>query len=145
MRVFEVDHDPGNAIEPAVGYRIDYRGQSVLISGDTRPTPNLVKWAKGVDLLIHEVADFPDPTLDLVQGVYAHHTSPPQAGRIFEKTKPRLAAYSHIVAGVPATGYVPIETIIERTREHYTGPLTVSEDLTQYTITNSGVSVIRLL
>lgn len=145
VRVFEVDHDPADAIKPAVGYRIDYRGQSVLISGDTRPTPNLIKWARGVDLLIHEVADFPDPTLPLVQGVYAHHTSPQQAGQIFAETKPRMAAYSHIVAGVPATGYVSIDTIIARTREHYDGPLTVSEDLTQYTLTNHGIEVRRLI
>lgn len=141
VRVFEVDHDPGNAIEPAVGYRIDFRGRSVLISGDTRPTPNLVKWARDVDLLIHEVADFPDPALPLIQGVYAHHTSPQQAGLIFAETKPRMAAYSHIVAGVPATGFVDIPTLVERTRTNYDGPLTVSEDLTRYTISNSGVAV----
>lgn len=145
VRVFEVDHDPGNAIEPAVGYRIDYRDQSVLISGDTRPTPNLVKWARDVDLLIHEVADFPNPALPLIQGVYNHHTSPQQAGRIFAETKPKLAVFSHIVAGVKATGFVSTETIIERTREHYVGPLIVSDDLTQYTITDRGVRVKRLL
>ena len=56
MRVtaFKVDH--GEHIKPAYGYRIDFGGRSALISGDTRYSENLLKYAKGVDLLIHEVA-----------------------------------------------------------------------------------------
>lgn len=141
VRVFEVEHDAHGAIEPAVGYRVDYRGHSVLISGDTRPTPNVIKWGRNVDLLIHEVADFPDPTFPLIQPVYSHHTSPQQAGEIFATTSPQLAVYSHIVAGTARTGFVPDSTLIERTRWEYDGPLVVSQDRTRYTITNSGVAV----
>ena len=101
VRMFTVDHDPGHAIEPAVGYRVDYGRHSVLISGDTRPTPNVIRWGQGVDVLIHEVADFPDPTLPAIQGVYAHHTNPRQAGEIFARTRPQMAVYSHIVRGAP--------------------------------------------
>lgn len=142
VRMFEVDHDKADALTPAVGYRIDYRGHSVLISGDTRPTPNVIKWGRSVDLLIHEVADFVDPTLPVVQGVYAHHTSPQQAGEIFAKTCPRMAAYSHIVAGAPPRlPEVPVSTIVDRTRTAYDGPLTVGEDLTRFTVGSSGVAV----
>ena len=49
---FTVNHDP---VTPAFGYRVDYGGHSVVLSGDTKPTDNLVEHAKGVDLLIHEV------------------------------------------------------------------------------------------
>lgn len=73
----------------------------MLISGDTRPCPNVLKWGRHVDLLIRDVADFVDPTLPIIQGVYAHHTSPQQAGNIFSTTRPQLAAYWHIVAGSP--------------------------------------------
>src|SRR6185437_13529858 len=53
ITAFEVDHTP---VHPAFGYRIDYAGRSVVLSGDTRVSENLVRYAHGVDLLIHEVA-----------------------------------------------------------------------------------------
>ena len=46
-----VDHSP---VDPAVGYRFDYKGRSLLISGDTSKSPNVEKFARGVDLLAHE-------------------------------------------------------------------------------------------
>src|SRR6266851_3174675 len=39
----------------AFGYRIDTADRSIVISGDTRPSEALVKAARGVDILIHEV------------------------------------------------------------------------------------------
>jgi ribonuclease Z len=48
VTAFTVDHGPA---KPAVGYRIDYKGRSVLISGDTRKHENVVKYGAGVDLL----------------------------------------------------------------------------------------------
>ena len=51
VTAFLVDHGP---VKPAFGYRVDYRGHSVAISGDTKPSDNLVKFSQGVDLLIHE-------------------------------------------------------------------------------------------
>jgi ribonuclease Z len=48
---FEVTHDP---IEPAVGYRVDYKGRSVVISGDSIVSENLFKHAAGADLLFHD-------------------------------------------------------------------------------------------
>ncbi|SDK22885.1 ribonuclease Z [Nocardioides sp. YR527] len=144
VRMFEVDHDKADAITPAVGYRVDYRGHSVLISGDTRPCENVIKWGRSVDLLIHEVADFLDPTDPVIQGVYEHHTSPQQAGKIFDATRPQMAAYSHIVAGIPPRfPEVPIATLVDRTRENYGGALTVGEDLLTFTIDNSGIDVVR--
>jgi ribonuclease Z len=143
VRMFTVDHDPGHAIEPAVGYRVDYGRHSVLISGDTRPTPNVIRWGQGVDVLIHEVADFPDPTLPAIQGVYAHHTNPRQAGEIFARTRPQMAVYSHIVRGAPPRiPNVPLSVIAQRTRETYGGPLTIGEDLTRFVIARDGVAVV---
>ena len=52
VTAFLVDHAP---VSPAFGYRIDYRGHSVVLSGDTKPSDNLVKFSQGVDVLIHEV------------------------------------------------------------------------------------------
>jgi ribonuclease Z len=52
VTAFAVDHGP---VKPAYGYRIDYAGKSVVLSGDTRYSENLVSHAKGCDVLVHEV------------------------------------------------------------------------------------------
>ena len=126
VTAFAVDHGP---VKPALGYRVDYGGHSVVISGDTRFSENLIRFAKGSDVLIHEVIDpvtfgtgqsFLTPEQKLV--VIGHHTTPEQAGTVFERVKPKLAVYSHIVPGNTTT-------LIPQTRKTYDGPLEVGEDL----------------
>ena len=51
VTAFEVDH----SVSPTFGYRIDFNGRSVVISGDTRYSEGLIRNAQGVDVLIHEV------------------------------------------------------------------------------------------
>ena len=60
---FPVDHAP---IDPAVGYRVDYRGRSVVISGDTNATDSLFAAAQGADLLLHDALSrtLLDPMID---------------------------------------------------------------------------------
>jgi ribonuclease Z len=128
VMAFEVDH--GAKIKPAYGYRIDYRGHAVVISGDTRFDENLIRHAAGVDLLIHEVATARPELLQdpFVQAVLAHHTSPREAGTVFRRTRPKLAAYTHIIQrsrpGIPP---VTLDEIIEQTRETYDGPLEMAK------------------
>lgn len=126
VTAFEVDHEP---IKPAFGYRVDYGGRSVVLSGDTKPSANLVKYSQGVDLLIHEVAS---PELlkttgrkaEWIQSIIDHHTTPEQAGEIFSKVKPRLAVYSHIV--LPSATE---KDLIPATRKTYAGRVELGEDL----------------
>ncbi len=130
VTAFMVDH--GDLIKPAYGYRVDYEGHSVLISGDTRYNQNVVKYGKGVDVLIHEVAAAPAELQDspLFAPVLAHHTSPEDVGRVFAADRPKLAVYSHIVlirtAAVPP---ISLDELVARTRTTYDGPLTVGADL----------------
>lgn len=56
IRSFQVNHDP---VRPAVGYRFDYRGRSVVISGDTTVTPDLIAAAEGADLLLQDALSLP--------------------------------------------------------------------------------------
>ena len=51
VTAFAVDHDP---VHPAVGYRFEYGGRSLVVSGDTAKSANLEAQAQGVDLLVHE-------------------------------------------------------------------------------------------
>ncbi len=54
ISAFLVSHPP---VSESVGYRIDYRGRSVVLSGDTTKSVNLIEHARGVDLLVHEALD----------------------------------------------------------------------------------------
>ncbi len=130
VTAFEVDH--GDVIKPAYGYRVDYRGHSVVLSGDTRFSPNVIKFATGADLLIHEVA-MAKPEVaqtEAAKRILAHHTSPQEAGRVFATAKPRLAVYAHISAAGGAGPTAPqTADFIAATRETYSGPLEMGADL----------------
>lgn len=126
ITAFEVDHAP---VKPAFGYRIDYAGHSVVLSGDTRVSENLVRHAQGVDLLVHEV--FAPATLQRAgvpparaKNIVDYHTTPEQAGEVFARVKPKLAVYSHIC--MPAATE---EDLLPATRSTYAGPLQFGEDL----------------
>jgi ribonuclease Z len=119
---FLVDHGP---VRPAFGYRVDYRGRSVALSGDTRVSENLVKFTTGVDVLIHEAVDpvamrAASVNPAATETIIAHHTTGEEAGEVFVRVKPRLVVYSH----APDS-----EALIAQTRKHYTGPLQGAEDL----------------
>ncbi len=122
VTAFLVDHGP---VVPAFGYRVDYRGHSVVLSGDTRLSENLIQHAAGVDVLIHEAYDAVaararSTNLVLTEAIIAHHATPEQAGQVFARVKPRLGVYSH----APAT-----PSVMEQTRKTYAGPLEGAEDL----------------
>lgn len=139
VTMFDVQHDPKGAIKPSVGYRVDFGEHSVLISGDTIPVDNIVKYGSNVDVMIHEVAEFEDTSA--LPTVYAHHTNPRQAGQIFKTAAPQMAVYSHIVNGTIGIPGVSNEKLVERTRENYDGPLTVGEDLMSFLISGTGIEV----
>jgi ribonuclease Z len=125
VTAFLVDH---GLVKPAFGYRVDYGGHSVVLSGDTRLSENLIKFSEGADVVIHEVADpdafrstNPSMSPERMQRILGHHTSPEEAATVFNRVKPKLAVYSHIVPG-DTTALVPL------TRKSYAGPLAVGED-----------------
>jgi ribonuclease Z len=132
---FAVDH--GDAIKPAYGYRIEYRGRVAVISGDTRYNANVLRYGEGADLLVHEVAMARPELLReaYIQRIVNHHTSPQEAGRVFTQTRPKLAAFTHLVMLASETVAAPtVEELIAATRETYAGPLQVGEDLMTFEI-----------
>jgi ribonuclease Z len=134
VTAFLVDHGP---VKPAFGYRVDYHGHSVVMSGDTKPSDNLVRFSQGVDLLIHDVAGWKgDPGLagppdELYPGtrqtrrqrktIADHHTDGVEAGQVFQRVKPKLAMFSHY--------NVPPAATLALVRQNYTGPVEFGEDL----------------
>jgi ribonuclease Z len=132
VTAFNVDH--GVFIKPAFGYRIDYNGRSIVLSGDTRFSENLIRFSKGADVLFHEVAAARPENLrtsQAAQRIIAHHTTPEEAGRVFNRVKPRLAVYTHIVLlSTDVSISAPtVEDLLSLTRTTYSGRLEVGEDL----------------
>src|SRR3954470_22164173 len=132
---FTVDH--GEAIKPAVGYRIEYKGRAVVISGDTRYDQNVIKYSTGVDLLIHEVCVARPELLSnpFIKRIIDHHTTPREAGQVFTLAKPKMAVYSHLVfLGNDTVPRATVDDIVAGTRETYDGPLQVGADLMSFEI-----------
>jgi ribonuclease Z len=75
---FEVDH--GDVIKPCYGYRFEYQGRSAVLSSDTRYNQNVIKYGRGADLLVHEVATA-RPELMIGGLCPAHHGAPHHAAR----------------------------------------------------------------
>ena len=128
VSAFEVDH--GGEELPAFGYRIDFEGHSVVLSGDTTFNRNLIEHSRGADLLVHEVTAAAGNAAESPQQlkrIGANHTTPDQAGQIFAEVKPKLAVYNHLLL----FGGAKAEDLIPMTRGNYSGPLIVGEDLLQ--------------
>ena len=146
VTAFDVDH--GDLIKPSFGYRIDYGGHSVVLSGDTRPDENLIRIATGTDVLFHEVAAAVPALLarsDAARRIIGHHTTPEAAGIIFSRVRPSVAVYTHIVPLTTESDIPPptLDDIVRATRRTYAGRLEVGEDLMTFEIGDS-VTVRRV-
>ncbi len=137
VTAFPVDHRP---VEPAVGYRFDYKGRSVVISGDTAPSARLEAAAHGADLLAHEGLS---PRLVAVQhnaavaagranlaaithDILSYHTTPEQAAAIAERAGVRYLLFEHIIPPLP---FEALEgPWLGRTREIFHGAVRVGHD-----------------
>ena len=88
-------------------------------------------------MVIHEVTAAKDELLrqdEAQRRILANHTSPQDAGKVFDRVKPKLAVYTHVIMLGPAATGVTIPELIEMTRQTYKGPLEVGEDLMAITI-----------
>lgn len=145
VKVTAFQNSHGEHIDPSVGYKVEYDGHSVVISGDTKPVQSVVDAARGADLLIHEVAAAREPLMQIptFQRVMGHHTTPEQAGEIFAEAKPKLAVYTHLVMLSNKDNPEPtLEDIVAGTRKNYDGPLVVGSDLMSFEIGDQGVAVV---
>jgi ribonuclease Z len=131
-----------HVLNGAVGFRVDYAGQSVVFSGDTKPAMTLVEAAQGCDLLIHETFLPPKTFAELMTFplekamwvVNDAHTPPDAAGIVFEMVQPRMAGmwHCHVVDGY-------IDPVFETLRATYAGPATLCQDLTVFNVTPGAV------
>jgi ribonuclease Z len=156
VTTFAVNHAP---VFPAVGYRFDYKGRSVVISGDTAPSPVLAKYAHGVDLLFHEGLQ-PSMVSILQNGLAAagrgagakimhdipsYHTSPEDAARIAKQAGVHQLVFYHVIPALPIA-YLNAAYLGDAPRL-FSGPITVGMDGMMFSMTpgNTTITMRQLL
>ncbi|HXE90145.1 MAG TPA: MBL fold metallo-hydrolase [Terriglobales bacterium] len=127
VTAFAVDHRP---VEHAYGYRFDSAGKSIVISGDTRYSSNLVRFARGADVLVHEVAlpewfDDVDPP-QVAARLKAYHTPPEEAGRVAREAGVKMLVLTHLV---PADEE---DKIRQRAAKEFSGRVEIASDLMRF-------------
>ena len=137
VTAFPVEHQP---VEPAVGYRFDYKGRSLVISGDTAPSPRLEAASKGVDLLVHEGLS---PTLVGIQhqaadkagnktitaithDILSYHTFPEDAAALAQRAGVKQLLFTHVIPPLPLRALEG--PFLGRSRQIFQGPVLVGRD-----------------
>lgn len=112
VTAFPVNHKP---IEPAVGYRFDYKGRSAVFSGDTIKLPSIAKACNGCDLLVHEALNVEmvravekafakagrKRLAKIMADIQNYHTTPVEAAETAKAGKAKMLVLSHIVPALP--------------------------------------------
>lgn len=140
VSAFETNH--GELIKPNYGYIIEFDGKKAVISSDTTYDERIATAASGADLLIHEVAYFEPKLFEKLptyKKVQAHHSTPEEAGRIFNMAKPKLAVFTHIIVRLAGQALEqPDTTVVNGARKTYDGPLVAAQDLMRISIGDGG-------
>lgn len=128
-----VRHPP---IRQSYAFRFDAKDRSVVISGDTAYAPELAVFAKGADVLIHEVMYLPGiealirrlPNAKrLREHLMAAHTLPEDVGKIAAQAGVKTLVLSHFVPGDDAS--ITDEQWSEGARKYFKGRIIVGKDL----------------
>jgi ribonuclease Z len=137
ITAFPVVHEPAH---PAVGYRFEYGGRSLVISGDTRKTDSVAQAALGADLLLHEalaphlVARLTDAAeaagqsglAKITRDILDYHTTPVEAAEIAQTAGVSALVLYHIVPPLLMPGAEA--AFLTGVDAAYAGPVTVARD-----------------
>ncbi len=136
ITMFEVDHRP---VVPAVAYRFDYKGQSVVVSGDTKKVPQMAEMSEGCDILVHEamnpdllatargVANTNERTKKMSADILDYHTMTDEVAEIACDAGVKKLVLTHMV---PSPMNIAMEAMFVRgMRKIYKGPIKVGRDL----------------
>jgi ribonuclease Z len=147
VTMFRVDHAP---VEPAVGYRFDYRGRSVVVSGDTRKTASMVEHARGADILVHEALNrdmlsrVPPVAQSLGRArlaklagdITTYHTTPVEAAEIARDAGVHHLVLTHLV---PApTNFLTRRMFMRGVSDVFSGEVTLGEDGAEFRLAPAG-------
>jgi ribonuclease BN (tRNA processing enzyme) len=123
-------------VTPAFAYRFDASDRSIVISGDTARSDNLVRLAKGADVLVHEamyvpaidrlVTNVPNAST-LKKHLLASHTAVEDCGRVAEAAGVRTLVLSHLI---PADDAAVTDAMwLDAARAHFRGTVVLAKDL----------------
>ncbi|MDT0596481.1 MBL fold metallo-hydrolase [Glaciecola petra] len=143
VSAFSVAHSP---VEAAVGYRIDYQNRSVVISGDTVKSENIILHAKGSDLLIHEAlsseilgliteqaeAAGRNNIAKITHDILDYHATPLEAAAVAQEAKVDFLLFNHIVPPLPLITME--EMFVKGVDGVFTGDYEISKDGTLVTL-----------
>jgi ribonuclease BN (tRNA processing enzyme) len=127
-----VQHAP---VFPAFGYRFDTPHGSIAFSGDTGPCENVVRLARGADILVHETIDVDAlmarltrlPNYEAIRNHLARsHSAPEDVGTIAKQAGVGRLVLSHLV---PGDGELPEESFEARARSTFDGEVLCGVDL----------------
>jgi ribonuclease Z len=152
VTAFLVDHRP---VKPAFGYRFDYKGRSVVISGDTLPCESLRHQAKGVDLLLHEamqpemlrvisgpaVARSNKVIAQVATDILTYHTFPEEAARIARDANVRHLVLHHIIP--PASMAFFNAAFLGDSGKYYDGPITIGVDGLLFSMPPNSTKILK--
>ena len=123
-------------VAPAFAYRFDAADRSIVISGDTARSDNLLRLAKGADVLVHEamyipavdrvVANVPNAST-LKKHLLASHTAVEDAGRVAEAAGVKTLVLSHLIPAEDAA--VTDQMWLDAARAHFRGNVVLGKDL----------------
>jgi ribonuclease Z len=143
ITAIRVSHAP---IEPAFGYRIDYKDRSISISGDTIYEPRFVAASKGVDLMLHEAlskemietigSKLGERGLENPEKIFSdildYHTDPEEAAKAAQEAGASQLVYYHIVPQLPAK---MLESVfLGDSKSLFDGKITVGQDGTIFSL-----------
>ncbi len=151
VEALAVDHSP---VEPAVGYRFSYKGRSLLITGDTVKLENIERFAKGVDLLVHEALA---PNLvnimnraarksgnqileKITHDILDYHASPVQAAETARDAGVGHLLYYHIVPPIVIPGQA---TLYLNGAEDIFPDYTIGEDGVEFSLPANSKEIIK--
>ena len=127
VTAFKINH---GSWDNAFGYRFVTPDKTIVISGDTRPSQNLIRYSEGADILVHEVysqAGFDKKTEVWKKYHASHHTSTFELGEIAKKTKPSLLVLHHILFWGATE-----EELLDEISQTYDGLVSVGSDMMIY-------------
>jgi ribonuclease Z len=121
VTAFLVDHRP---VEPAFGYRFDDGKHSIVITGDMRPNPNLIRFAAGADILVHEAYVGGGSSSGAGWSIRDYHSSAREAGEAAEKAKVKILVLTHLI---PASATE--QDFLKEAKSAFSGKIIVGRDL----------------
>jgi ribonuclease Z len=143
ITAIEVDHAP---ITPAYAYRFDYKGRSVLITGDLKFHPELARAADGVDVMVSEAISLRmtrslgqgasaagrDNTAAIMHDIEDYHITPEQAAYIANDAGVGLLVFYHLLPS--PDGLLPRNVFAQGIAEARRGEWTIADDGSLYTL-----------